>query len=154
MVVGKKDAKAPKGKLGGLRKSSKAADVFDATPEEDGVDISHDGKSAGKPHDIRDSKAWKKGQKGVQKIIQNYFDFLGNFFRQMDRDEQISTVEKFCVVLTVGISMVVLACFYSLLLQPIRVIALPLVLGFAWWLGSKVITPVMLARLSKYIHPE
>jgi hypothetical protein len=154
MALGRKDAKAPKGKLGSSRKGGKTAEVFDATPEEDGIDISHDGKSAGKPHDIRETKAWQKGQKGVQKLWQNYLDFLGGYFRTMDRDEQVSTIEKFCVTLTVGISMVVLACFYSMLLQPVRVIALPLVLGGAWWFGSKVITPVMVTRLNRYIKPE
>ncbi|GEM_PF-498917 len=153
MAVGKKDSKFPKANKGrtGLRKGQ---EVFDATPEEDGADISHDGKSAGKPHDIRDSKAWKKGESGLKKVLTNYFDFLRKSFNRMGRAEQLQTIQKFCMAFTIGIAAVILCCFYSVLPMALRVLSLPLFGGFAWWLATKVIAPTVIQRLSKYIHPR
>ncbi len=155
MAVGKRDAKASKGRVGGgsKRPDPKKA-VFDATPEEDGIDISHDGKSAVKPHDIRETKAYLKAQNGAKRMWANYLSFLGSSFERMERDEQIATIQKFSMAFSIGIAALAISCFYSLLPQQLRVLAVPLVIGGAWWFGTKVIAPQTINRLDKYIHPD
>lgn len=158
MAVGKKGAKASKPGKGGMGASSKRPDpkkaVFDATPEEDGADISHDGKSALKPHDIRETKAYLKAQKGAKRMWSNYVTFLGASFQRMERDEQISIIQKFSMVFSIGIAVLAISCFYSLLPQQLRVLVVPIGVGVAWWFGSKVIAPQTINRLDKYIHPD
>ncbi|MBP6747214.1 hypothetical protein KA344_18430 [bacterium] len=158
MAVGKKGAKTAKPSKGSMGAGSKKPDpnkaVFDATPEEDGADISHDGKSALKPHDIRDTKAYLKAQNGAKRMWSNYVAFLGSSFQRMERDEQIATIQKFSMVFSIGIAALAISCFYSMLPQPIRVIAVPIAIGGAWWFGTKVIAPQLVNRLDKYIHPD
>lgn len=158
MAVGKRDAKAAKpskGRVGsGLKRSDRDKEVFDATPEEDGADISHDGKSAKKPRDIRETKAFQKAKGGAKRMWANYVAFLGSSFQRMERDEQIATIQKFSMAFSIGIAALAISCFYSLLPQQLRVLAVPLVIGGAWWFGSKVIAPQTINRLDKYIHPD
>jgi len=152
MVVGKKDSKFSKSSVRGAR--GKGGEIFDATPEEDGADISHDGKSAGKPHDIRKTKAWQKGENGAKKIANNYFSFLRRSFARMSRGEQLQTIQHFCLAFSLGTAVVALALFYSVLPLALRVISLPLIGGLAWWLAAKVIAPQAILRLQNYIHPR
>lgn len=158
MAVGKKGAKAAKPSKGSMGAGSKKPDpnkaVFDATPEEDGADISHDGKSALKPHDIRETKAYLKAQNGAKRMWSNYLAFLGSSFQRMDREEQLATIQKFSMVLSIGIAILAISCFYSLLPQQLRVLVVPFAVGGAWWFGSKVIAPQTINRLDKYIHPD
>lgn len=155
MVVGKKDAKASKGRMGGgSKKPDPKKAVFDATPEEDGADISHDGKSAVKPHNIRDTKAYLKAQTGAKRMWSNYVSFLGESFQQMERAEQIAIIQKFSMAFSIGIAVIAISMFYSLLPQQLRVVVVPLGVGGAWWFGSKVIAPQIINRLDKYIHPD
>ena len=158
MAVGKKDAKAAKPAKGRMGSGAKRPDpnkaVFDATPEEDGIDISHDGKSAVKPHDIRETKAYLKAQNGAKRMWSNYLAFLGSSFQRMEREEQIATIQKFSMAFSIGIAVLAISFFYSLLPQQLRVLAVPIALGSAWWFGTKVIAPQAINRLDKYIHPE
>lgn len=158
MAVGKRDTKAAKPSKVRLSPGSKRSNqdkaVFDATPEEDGADISHDGKSALKPHDIRETKAYQKAQVGLKRMWANYVAFLGSSFQRMERDEQIATIQKFSMAFSIGIAALAISCFYSLLPQQLRVLAVPMVIGGAWWFGTKVIAPQTINRLDKYIHPE
>ncbi len=155
MAVGKRDAKASKGRMGGgSKKPDPKKAVFDATPEEDGIDISHDGKSAIKPHNIRETKAYLKAQTGAKRMWSNYVAFLGSSFRRMDRDEQIAIIQKFLMALSIGIAVLAISMFYSLLPQQLRVLAVPIAVGAAWWFGSKVIAPQTINRLDKYINPD
>ncbi|CAN5357773.1 hypothetical protein BH11CYA1_BH11CYA1_24350 [soil metagenome] len=158
MVVDKRDGKTGKPSKGRMGSGSKKGDpskaVFDATPEEGGADISHDGKSAGKPHDIRETKAYKKAQVGAKRMWDNYIAFLGASFQRMNRDEQLATIQKFAMAFSIGIAALAISCFYALLPQALRVPAVPLILAAAWWFGSKVIAPQTINRLDKYIHPD
>ncbi len=155
MAVGKRDAKASKGRMGGgSKKPDPKKAVFDATPEEDGADISHDGRSAVKPHNIRETKAYLKAQTGAKRMWSNYVSFLGDSFQQMDRAEQIAIIQKFSMAFSIGIAVIAISCFYSLLPQQLRVLVVPIGVGGAWWFGSKVIAPQIINRLDKYIHPD
>jgi|LNFM01.2.fsa_nt_gb hypothetical protein len=158
MAVGKKGIKAAKPSKGqtgsGFKRPDPKKAVFDATPEEDGADISHDGKSAGKPHDIRETKAYLKAQNGAKRMWSNYVAFLGSSFRRMDREEQIAIIQKFSMVFSIGIAILAISCFYSLLPQQLRVLAVPIAIGGAWWFGTKVIAPQTINRLDKYINPD
>ena len=158
MTVGKKDAKTAKPSKGRMGSGSKRPDpkktVFDATPEQDGADISHDGKSAVKPHDIRETKAYLKAQNGAKRMWDNYLAFLGSSFQRMDREEQITTIQKFSMAFSIGIAALATSCFYSMLPQQLRVLVVPIVLGGAWWFGSKVLAPQAINRLDKYIHKD
>ncbi len=155
MAVGKRDAKASKGRMGGgSKKPDPKKAVFDATPEEDGADISHDGRSAVKPHNIRETKAYLKAQTGAKRMWSNYVSFLGDSFQQMERAEQIAIIQKFSMTFSIGIAVIAISCFYSLLPQQLRVLVVPIGVGGAWWFGSKVIAPQIINRLDKFIHPD
>lgn len=130
----KKKAKGPK--------LSVKDEVFDASPNSDGK----------KPKNIRETKGWNQGVNGLKGFFQAYLNILGRSFNNMNRFEQEQLISRFCVVITVGIACVALNCFYSLLILPIKVVSLPIVLGLAWIAALKLITPIVVTRLSKYLQ--
>lgn len=142
----------PKGK-GGFGGSKENDETFDASPVGD-HDISAHGSNGKRPHSIKETEAWKKGSNGMMKAWHNYTSYISASFSRMGRFEQEGYITKFSMVLTIGIAVVALQCFYQVLLQPIRVISLPIVVGIAWYLGNKVIAPTMIKRFERYLNPE
>jgi hypothetical protein len=83
-----------------------------------------------------------------------YLNVLSSAFNKMNRFEQETWITRFCYVITIGISLVILQCFYSLLLIPVRVFALPLMLAAGWYVGTRIVAPAMIERLKAYMHDE
>ncbi len=134
MTVGKK--KPAKGAFNGSFKGSlKGRDeVFDASPD------------AG---DKGDSSSSAKVKGKAAGFMQKYTNTLKASFDEMDSDEQEAMITKFCYVISIGIAMVALSCFYTILPPLIRILALPIVLTGAWFVGSKVVAPAMIERFRK-----
>lgn len=126
-------------------------DVFDASPSGT-TDISAGGNGK-KPGNLQETEAWKKGSSGLKNMWDNYLRFLRSAFARMSREEQETYITRFSQILTIGVSVVALQCFYSILIPQLRVISLPLVVGIAWYLGNKVIAPTMISRFSRYLNP-
>jgi len=123
-------------------------DDFDATPPGDG-DISDRGNRPEIP------PSFKVGQgKGLKKYIDAYRLFLINSFRSMPREQQIVTINRFAQILCIGISVVILQLFYSVLIPQVRIISLPLIVGAAWFVANKLVAPALIKRLEKYINRD
>lgn len=132
MSVGKK--KPAKGAFNGAFNGAlKGRDeVFDASPD------------AG---DKADSASKVKGK--AAGFLQKYTNTLKASFDEMNSDEQEALITRFCYVISIGIAMVGLSCFYTILPPLIRILALPIVLTAAWFVGSKVVAPAMIERFRK-----
>ncbi|MBX9937750.1 MAG: hypothetical protein K2Y32_00780 [Candidatus Obscuribacterales bacterium] len=132
MSVGKK--KPAKGAFNGAFNGAlKGRDeVFDASPD------------AG---DKVDSPSKVKGK--AAGFFQKYTNTLKASFDDMNSDEQEALITRFCYVISIGIAMVALSCFYTILPPLVRILALPIVLAAAWFVGSKVVAPAMIERFRK-----
>ncbi|MBK7746068.1 MAG: hypothetical protein IPI39_02325 [Candidatus Obscuribacter sp.] len=121
-------------------------ETFDASPENP--------TSANKPKDLRQSTPWKSSTNWFMRMWARYLNVLSSAFNKMNRFEQETWITRFCYVITIGISLVILQCFYSLLLIPVRVFALPLMLAAGWYVGTRIVAPAMIERLKAYMHDE
>ncbi|MBI5171847.1 MAG: hypothetical protein HY986_03110 [Candidatus Melainabacteria bacterium] len=119
-------------------------EVFDASPDRNSAPIIADGAK-----DLRDTEAWKKGKSSVTGAWDRYLKILKDSFQNMDRYDQEVLITRFCYVISIGISGIILSCFYGLLPAMVRVLALPIVLAGGWYVGSKIVAPAMIARIIK-----
>ena len=106
-----------------------------------------------KPRSIQDTQAWKDSTGGLRKIWNNYLRLLGSTFQQLSRTEQIRYIERFSITIAVGAACVMSSFFYWFLPSLVRVLIVPVFLGAAWWTGSKLIAPQIIARFDQYLKP-
>ena len=123
-------------------------DDFDATPPGDG-DISDRGNRP----PIQPSFQVGQG-KGLKKYIDAYWLFLRNSFRSMPREQQIVTINRFAQVLCIGIAVVILQLFYSVLIPQVRIISLPLIVGGAWFVANKLVAPALITRMGNLMNRD
>ncbi|MBS1997429.1 MAG: hypothetical protein JSS86_14010 [Cyanobacteria bacterium SZAS LIN-2] len=122
-------------------------DDFDATPPDDG-DISANGRPKLPRPDFSSSKT------GLKKYLDSYQQFLLKSFRNMPRDQQEATVSRFSQVICIGIAVVALQLFYSVLIAQVRIISLPIAVGAAWFLANKLVAPALITRLGSLMNPR
>lgn len=103
---------------------------------------------------IQDTKIWKDSKSGVAKFWQNYLDTLAMYFRQMSRAEQEDLITRASLIMTIGGSALILTFFYGFLPDIVRVFSLPAIAVGGWFVGNKVVTPVMLSRFEKYLNRD
>jgi hypothetical protein len=137
MALMKKPKKGPP-KIGG----------FDATPPGDG----NMGPGNGKKPNPGTPNPLNEGKKGIQKFLNQYKTFLIVSFRGSPRIQQESWISRFAQICCVGISCVILNSFYSVLLPVIRIIALPIICGAAWFVANKVVAPAIIKRLGNNMN--
>ena len=142
MTAGKKN-RPMRGRGGG-----KTDETFDASPDQkSSPQIGNQLNRAGSDN------AGDKMKKGALNMWKRYIEILKQSFRAMDRYEQENLITKFCYVIAIGVAAIVMSCFYGLLPQMIRVIALPVFLAGGWFLGAKIVAPAMIKRLESHMNP-
>ncbi len=112
------------------------------------------GDPSGRKRDIRDTEGYKASTKGVKRFWTNYQNILKTSFNDMSRDEQEDLIDKFAMIVTIGVSVLVILIFYPMVPRPLRVLGLPVALLVAWWAGRKVVGPVIVARLEGILKRE
>jgi hypothetical protein len=125
------------------KKGREAVDGFDATPPGDG-DMT---PSNGKKPPLQKMDPINEGKRGVKKFITSYKEFLITSFRTAPREQQESWIHRFAQICCIGTACVTLNSFYSVLLPPIRIIALPIVAAAAWYVANKMVAPAIIKRL-------
>jgi len=90
--------------------------------------ISGNGKRSNQPT----PNPFQEGKKGIRKALAAYKDFLVLSFRNSPRFQQDSYINRFSLICCVGVAIVILNSFYSVLLPPFRIISLP---WLSAWLG-------------------
>jgi hypothetical protein len=125
-----------------------AVDGFDATPPDDGDMALGNGRKPMQPT----PNPLTEGKKGVKKFLTSYKAFLITSFRNAPRDQQESWVHRFAQICCIGVSIVVLNSFYSVLLPVIRIIALPTIAGIAWYVANKMVAPAIITRLGNNMN--
>lgn len=138
------------------KSGGKEDEVFDASPdgrkdirlasEKGNRPQNSNGKGGGSPVFNKLSEFWNT-------VWTRYKAVLGRSFQNMNRFEQENLITKFSFVISIGVGLVVLNFFYSVLPQLVRVIALPIVLAVGWWVGTRIVAPAAIDRLEKFMHP-
>jgi hypothetical protein len=98
-------------------------------------------------------EAWKNSRAGMNKAWNNYRGHLANSFSRMSRYQQEQLVERMCLIVTIGVTGLALLLFYSLINRTVRVFLVPAAIVGAWWAAKKIVTPVVLDRLSGLLYP-
>lgn len=106
------------------------------------------------PKNIGETKAWKASQRGISQVWDNYRETLIKAFREMNRSEQETLIQRLCVIMTVGVAGLVLLLFYGLIPRTARVFGVPALIFGAYWVGNKIVTPVVLARMDALLNLE
>lgn len=136
------------------KSGGKEDEVFDASPDgRKDIRLRPEKPQNNKPNDMRSSPVWKKMQEGMANLWLRYKALLATSFSNMSRYEQENLITRFSFVVSIGIGMVVLNFFYSVLPTIVRVIALPIVLSVGWYIGTRIVAPAAIDRLEKFMHP-
>jgi len=106
-----------------------------------------------KPHSIQDTKVWKQGSAGIKQAWNNYKAMLARSFKSMPREEQEALITRFCLITTIGVAMLLYMLVANFLPLYVRVFALPLVFAGSYWLGNKLVAPVVIVRYDEYLNP-
>jgi hypothetical protein len=122
---------------------------FDATPPDDGIDIADEKNRNQKP---RQNTPMSEGKKGLKKLLDSYTGFLQKSFRNTPRYQQEAYINRFAQIVCIGIAVVILQSFYSVLLKEVRIISLPLLVGAAWFIANRLVTPAIIKRMGNYMN--
>lgn len=106
------------------------------------------------PQNIGETPAWKASQRGANRIWTNYKNVLAGSFKRMTRAEQENLVQRMCVIVTVGVSLLALLLFYGMMPRLMRVLGVPVAVFGAYWAGKQIVTPVVLGRLENVLNRE
>lgn len=115
------------------------------------ADEKKDTGSAGRKRDITDTQGWKSSSKGFQRFWNNYKTVLVTSFNRMNRREQEDLIDKFSMIITIGVTCLIILIFYPVIPRLLRVLGLPVALLAAWWAGRRVVGPVVIDRMEKYL---
>jgi hypothetical protein len=125
-------------------------DEINAAPGDDDVAL-----AVGRPpQNIGQTKAWKAGQQGMGRMWNNYKSHLVNSFRRMSRADQEALVQRVCMIVTIGVAGIALLLFYQFIPRLGRVFGVPAAVFGAYWMGNKIVTPVVLARLEDVLNRD
>ncbi len=101
---------------------------------------------------LKETIIWKDTVGLVQKLWDSYLKLLSSYFQKMSRDEQEELITKYCWIISVGGVLLVWCQIYSLFHPIIRVFAFPISLGAAYWFGKRIVSGIVIERLSKYLN--
>jgi len=111
------------------------------------------GQSGG-PRSIQDTQAWQKSQIGLQNFWANYKRVLKTSWQRMSRSDQEALILRFCQIVTMGVSVLVLVFFYQFLPQLLRLLAPPVVGFGSFFVGTKIVAPIITAQYDQYLNKE
>jgi hypothetical protein len=106
------------------------------------------------PQNIGQTQAWKASKQAGGRMWNNYKTHLVNSFRRMPRADQEALVQRVCVIVTIGVSGILLLLFYQFIPRLGRVFGVPAAVFGAFWCGNKIVTPVVLARLEDIMNKD
>jgi hypothetical protein len=106
------------------------------------------------PRNLKETKVWQETIGAAQHMWSNYVNVLGLSFSRMERTEQCSLILKLSQIITIGVAALATSFFYPFLPLFVRVIALPAIIISAWFIGSKVVSPVIIKRVEKSLNPK
>lgn len=86
--------------------------------------------------------------KGLAEFWSNYLELLRTSFSRMSPDDQELLVTKASVIVTIGVTVLALGLFYSLIPQLIRIFVIPAACVGSWWVGGNVVAPVIMQRMN------
>lgn len=106
------------------------------------------------PRNLKETKVWQETIGAAQQMWSNYVNVLGVSFRRMGRIEQCNLILKLSQIITIGVAALATSFFYPFLPLFVRVLGLPVVIIGAWFIGSKVVSPVIIKRVEKSLNPK
>ena len=106
-----------------------------------------------RPNNITDTKAWNASRQGMGRALSNYRELLRVAFRRLSRYQQEELIGRFCMVITIGVTILVTLMFYSLIHRALRIIIVPGAIFAAWWVAKAVVKPVIIARFEPMLNP-
>ena len=107
-----------------------------------------------KPKNIRETKVWQQSSNGIKHLWSNYMQMLKRSFQTMPRTQQEQLIGRICLIVTIGVSMLLLGFVYSFLPQLLRVFVLPGLFALAYWAGTKLVTPIIIIRYEQYLNRD
>lgn len=131
---------------GAAKSRSDKVDTIDASPGQV--------ESRSSLNSIQETKIWKESTSGIKRMWSTYVQILKDSFQRMSRVEQEALITRFCLIVTLGVAVIALSFFYAFLPLGVRVIGLPVIGVVAWFAGTRIIAPVMIARYEKYLNRE
>lgn len=126
-----------------------AGEQFDAAPGDN--DVVMLGRP---PQNIGETQAWKASKRGMGRMWNNYKTHLTTSFNRLQRADQEALVQRVCVIVTLGVTGIALLLFYQFIPRLGRVFGVPAALFGAYWVGNKIVTPVVLARLDNILNKD
>lgn len=109
----------------------------------------------GKPRNITEMGVYKSGTSGVKRFWTNYKKVLRESFTKMDRVAQEDLITKFSMIVTMGVTVLMIVIFYGLIpAREFRVFGVPLLLITAWWLGNNLVANVVIARMEGLLNKD
>lgn len=123
-------------------------------PQESGLIDASPGGPGDRPSNITETKAWKSSKKGVGRFLFNYKKLLHDSFVRMDRQEQEALIEKFSMVITMGVCVLMLLAFSGVLPREARVLGFPVAIAVSWWVGTRIVAGVVIERLDSIMNKE
>jgi hypothetical protein len=138
-----------------VAKSQGSDQFIDASPGDDGLsELSPGQRFSAKPRSIQDTQIWKGGAKGLNGLWNNYLGTLKDSFVNMPRSTQLELISKGSIIVTMGVAVISLGLFYYFLPTIVRVFAAPALLVTAWFVGTKLVFPMVRDRLEPYLNQD
>jgi hypothetical protein len=106
------------------------------------------------PRSLVDTDAYKKGKNSAGRLWNNYKTILKTSFNNMSRSDQEALLTKASVIVTIGVTILALGLFYSLIPRQVRVFLVPGALFGAWWIAGKVVAQVIIARFEPILNKQ
>ncbi|MBY0550983.1 MAG: hypothetical protein K2W95_27135 [Candidatus Obscuribacterales bacterium] len=123
-------------------------------PQESGLIDASPGGPNDRPSNITETKVWQSSKKGVGRFLFNYKKLLHDSFVKMDRQEQEALIEKFSMVITMGVCVLMLLAFSGVLPREARVLGFPVAIAVSWWVGTRVVAGVVIERMDSIMKKE
>ncbi|MBX9568979.1 MAG: hypothetical protein K2X77_08795 [Candidatus Obscuribacterales bacterium] len=111
-------------------------------------------ESSGKARNITETEAWKSSSRGAKRFWVNYKNILKDSFNRMTRQEQEDLIIKFAMIVTLGVTCLVILIFYPVTPRLMRVLGLPVALLVAWWAGRRIVGPVVIDRMEGMLRKD
>jgi hypothetical protein len=106
----------------------------------------------GKLKNLTEHKVWQQSTGAVGGMWARYLQILRSSFANMPLERQVQLIINACQIVTVGLTVLGLCFIYRFLPLFARVLVVPIVVGVAWWFGTKTVATVILQRFSKYLN--
>jgi hypothetical protein len=107
-----------------------------------------------KKKDITDTEGWKSSTRGFKRFWTNYKAVLVDSFNRMTRSEQEDLIDKFAMIVTIGVTCLIVLIFYPVIPRLLRVLGLPVAMLVAWWAGRKIVGPVVIDRMEHMLKRD